>query len=646
MARMLPVAGAFHSSLVESAQASLSGAIASAPMHSPKIPVYGNSTARPYDSDINAIRNQLSQHLLSPVEFVSQIKTMYEDGARIFVEVGPKSILTKLVGQILNGTEHTVVSLDAQGGGLRGLLLALGTLAVRGIDINLTALFEGRDVQALDLSRLVELTRKPQLPPTTWLVNGGGVRHISEEISYTGKLPPLTLETATQAKAVEVEHRGKEEKFPVLGQAHEQRLDSPALAQLNPAPPKHSPVPPLPSSDFAQPSTTPLQMSTPTPNHGASQPQVPSVSPTNYQNPVSADAAVVAYQAYQQTMRQFLTLQEQVMQQFLSGSQTSQIVPQTPAATPPAQIPAAQPNLSNGNYNGNGARKHPDIVTANSTPVPTPNALIPPQPVPPPRVIVEPTVEPVLPSAPATPAKSAIPDNEALLRSPLASPLGRSADRSELMQILLRLVSDRTGYPVEMLGLDQDLEAELGIDSIKRVEILGALQKTLPSPLAASIQERMESLTRVKSLNSMVEQVLSSLPTVAPTTAPTVQTPTSVGAKSLTPLPDRMALTQTLLTLVSDRTGYPTEMLGLDQDLEAELGIDSIKRVEILGALQKSLPEPLAASMQSDMDSLTRVKSLNGIVEKLLATIAPVPALEEKNGLGKHLSGGKASHAM
>jgi malonyl CoA-acyl carrier protein transacylase len=628
MARMLPVAGAFHSSLVESAQASLSGAIASAPMQSPKIPVYGNSTARPYDSDINAIRNQLSRHLLSPVEFVSQIKTMYDDGARIFVEVGPKSILSKLVGQILNGTEHTVVSLDAQGGGLRGLLLALGTLAVRGININLTALFEGRDVQALELSRLVELTRKPQLPPTTWLVNGGGVRHISEEISYTGKLPPLTLETATQAKAVKVEHREKEEKPLVLGQAQEQRPDSPAMAQTNQAPPKHSPVPPLPSSKFAQQPTTPLQMSTPTPNHGASQPQVPSVSQTNHQPPVSADAAVVAYQAYQQTMRQFLTLQEQVMQQFLSGSQTSQIVPPTPAATPPAQIPAAQPNLSNGNYNGNGARKHPSVAMAHSAPVPTPNALTPPEPVPPPRVIVEPTVEPVLPCAPPTPAKSAIPE------------------RSELMQTLLRLVSDRTGYPIEMLGLDQDLEAELGIDSIKRVEILGALQKTLPSPLAASIQERMESLTRVKSLYSMVEQILSSLPTVAPTATPTVQTPTSVGVQSLTPLPDKITLTQTLLNLVSDRTGYPTDMLGLDQDLEAELGIDSIKRVEILGALQKSLPEPLAATMQSDMDSLTRVKSLNGIVEKLLATIALVPGVEEKDGLGKHLSGGKASHAM
>ena len=41
----------------------------------------------------------------------------------------------------------------------------------------------------------------------------------------------------------------------------------------------------------------------------------------------------------------------------------------------------------------------------------------------------------------------------------------------------MSLVSDRTGYPVEMLDLDQDIEADLGIDSIKRVEIIGGLQK-------------------------------------------------------------------------------------------------------------------------------------------------------------------------
>jgi acyl transferase domain-containing protein/NAD(P)H-dependent flavin oxidoreductase YrpB (nitropropane dioxygenase family)/acyl carrier protein len=598
MARMLPVAGAFHSSLVASAQASLSGAIASASMQPPKIPIYANSTARPYDTDINAIRSQLSQHLLSPVEFVGQINAMYEDGARVFVEVGPKSILTKLVGQILADRNHTVVSLDGGGGGLKGLLIALGTLAVRGVDLNLTGLFKGRDVQPLDLSDLVELTRKPQLAPTTWLLNGGSARPQSEVVGYAGKLPPLSLETA--ARAIQEKERQEEHQ-------REEELRK----TLHPTEKLAAPVPPAPTptlTELAVQSTTALPMSTPTPEQGASQPSVPpALLSDNHQAPTSGDAALMAYQAYQQTMRQFLTLQEQVMQQFLgSGSQMGPLRPQNPAAIPTPMMPDRQPHATNGKHNGNGAATNP-------TPVPKPRELHAPKPVIHPEAIESPTVEPLLSSQAPAISLSSLPDtvSEATPQEP-AEP--NPVNRTSLLQILLRLVSDRTGYPIEMLGLDQDLEAELGIDSIKRVEILGALQKNLPDSLAASIRERMENLTRVKSLNGIAEQLLSPVPTAASAPAPSPQMPT---AQPLTPGLDKTALIKTLLRLVSDRTGYPIEMLGLDQDLEAELGIDSIKRVEILGALQKSLPASLTANVQSKMESLTRVKSLNGIVAQL-----------------------------
>ena len=56
-----------------------------------------------------------------------------------------------------------------------------------------------------------------------------------------------------------------------------------------------------------------------------------------------------------------------------------------------------------------------------------------------------------------------------------------------------------------------------------------------------------------------------------------------------------MSLKQSLLEVVSEKTGYPTEMLDLGMDMEADLGIDSIKRVEILGAMQEKYPEPSAS---------------------------------------------------
>lgn len=474
MARMLPVAGAFHSSLVASAQVSLAGAIASSPMELPKIPVYANSTARPYEVCLDAIREQLSQHLLSPVEFVGQINAMYDDGARVFLEVGPKSILTKLVGQILADKDHTVVSLDGHGGGLRGLLIALGTLAVKGVGINLTALFAGRDVQALDLTKLLELTHLPKLPATTWLINGGGARQMSETVAIPGKLPPLSLE-ATQAQHT----AAPIEKTPLPRQETKIVAETPIpLAQE------------MPSQNFVQP-TTALPMSTETGSFQA-----------NYQSTPTQDAALIAYQEYQQTMRQFLSLQEQVMMQFLGSSQQivpPQMTPMQIAPTPPNNARLVTPqSIPQPTTNGNGNGKHYGNGVA-STPVPTVTQVTPPivtTPVPTVTQVTPPTVTTSVPTV-----------NQ--IQTPIVAPVevpSTLPDKMQLTQMLLQLVSDRTGYPIDMLGLDQDLEAELGIDSIKRVEIMGALQKTLPQ-VAATVQSKMETLTRVKSLNGIVEQL-------------------------------------------------------------------------------------------------------------------------------------------
>ena len=48
-------------------------------------------------------------------------------------------------------------------------------------------------------------------------------------------------------------------------------------------------------------------------------------------------------------------------------------------------------------------------------------------------------------------------------------------ENSQLAEMLLRVVSEKVCYPAVMLELSMDMEADLGIDSIKRVEIFGAL---------------------------------------------------------------------------------------------------------------------------------------------------------------------------
>ena len=66
---------------------------------------------------------------------------------------------------------------------------------------------------------------------------------------------------------------------------------------------------------------------------------------------------------------------------------------------------------------------------------------------------------------------------------PQAAPARSSAPQKNIPAIetcLLEVVSHLTGYPVEMLALDMDIEADLGIDSIKRVEILATLEEKMP----------------------------------------------------------------------------------------------------------------------------------------------------------------------
>src|SRR5208337_198565 len=83
-------------------------------------------------------------------------------------------------------------------------------------------------------------------------------------------------------------------------------------------------------------------------------------------------------------------------------------------------------------------------------------------------------------------------------------------------------------------------------------------------------------------------------------------------AAAATPAPT-VALAEVLLQVVAEKTGYPVEMLELDMQLDDDLGIDSIKRVEILSALQDRLPEAPAVKP----DHLGTLRTLRQIIDFL-----------------------------
>jgi acyl carrier protein len=77
---------------------------------------------------------------------------------------------------------------------------------------------------------------------------------------------------------------------------------------------------------------------------------------------------------------------------------------------------------------------------------------------------------------------------------------------------------------------------------------------------------------------------------------------------------DVEALGQNLLEIVGEKTGYPIEMLELEMDMETDLGIDSIKRVEILGTVQERFPN----LPQPNLEDLAELRTLGQIVDFLM----------------------------
>jgi len=99
----LPVSGAFHSPLMDSAGQSLAEALAKMTVKAPRIPVVANVTARPYGS-VEEIPELLVRQLVEPVRWFQSVEHMAKLGAEHFVEVGPGKVLQGLIRRILPGT--------------------------------------------------------------------------------------------------------------------------------------------------------------------------------------------------------------------------------------------------------------------------------------------------------------------------------------------------------------------------------------------------------------------------------------------------------------------------------------------------------------------------------------------------------------
>jgi acyl transferase domain-containing protein/NAD(P)H-dependent flavin oxidoreductase YrpB (nitropropane dioxygenase family)/NAD(P)-dependent dehydrogenase (short-subunit alcohol dehydrogenase family)/acyl carrier protein len=468
------VGAAFHSPIVSPAADPLTSLIRTLPLKPPGIAVYSNQSANRYPDDVEDLRHLLARQLPSPIQFVAEIERMYADGARVFLSVGPKSAQNSMIREILRGKTHRVVSCDDGSGGLEGLLRSLAALSAEGAELNLAPLWSDRDCRLLD-ETLAAALRGPAPKPHMWLLNGGGARQFG-----TPPLPVLTVEEATEMRV-----RGS-----VTG-----------VQTFRPT------VPPLVSK---------LQAKAELPGElrGAASPPVPAnrrqLGEENKkmaadEPPGAREAALIQFQG---TMKRFLEAQESVMLAYLTAETRPNARPVLQPMRPTAPITRANRPLlglpPDGQHRYTNSTK--DRKSGQASEAITVSAGNAPQHSP----VLAPAVEPspymngthfdgTRISADNTPSGNTTPNHAATTK---AAPF----DRAALIDRLMDLVQDRTGYPRDVLGMDQNLEADLGIDSIKRVEIVGALLKWLPAAVQAGLGE---ALTAQKTLNGILDLLWS-----------------------------------------------------------------------------------------------------------------------------------------
>ena len=460
----LPVAGAFHTDLVAGIRAPLAEAASRAVAAGPDRPVYSNLDARPYPGDVAAIAAQVGEHAVRPVRFAATIEAMHADGARVFVEVGPGSVLTGLVGSILGDRPHLAVACDsASKPGIRSLLLSLARLVAAGVPARFDRLADGRATRTLNLANLPVGDGSPAPSPTTWLVNGSRSRPIGQaEPKRLGQAPEILGLDRPTRPAIAAATNGHAPKSN--GQTN---LVTNGHATSSNGTGHHSPG--GPSNGKVMIPTKPTEVRPPSP-----------MSPVPVAAGGSTEERVLA--SFQETMRVFLDVQRSTMLAYL-GSRSDAPRPAAPVLTPPVAPPRAAVDLPPAIGERLAARPAPALAPV-AMPVPVP---------PPPTPVAE--VARPLPITPPPAPEPTAPEP--------TTPMGRDAVATRLVEI----VRDRTGYPAEMLGLDLDLEADLGIDSIKRVEILGSLRDSVAALAAATDGATMDVLSRARTLGAIVDRV-------------------------------------------------------------------------------------------------------------------------------------------
>ncbi|MBD2138882.1 acyltransferase domain-containing protein [Anabaena sp. FACHB-1237] len=640
----LPVSAAFHTPLIAFAQKSFAIATKSVIFQSPKIPVFSNVTSRQYGTDTITIQRTLESHLASSVLFKQEIENIYGAGGYCFVEFGPKRILSNLVKDTLGHRPHVTISLNPSSSknSDRSLREAVVQLRVLGMQLSsidpyklpsVIAKTPEKKTLSVKLKGINYVSEKTKNAFVEALNDGHKIgstlQEITPVIEEQKAIVNMDLTTLISEKSQPISHsNGHQSNGNGNGNGNYQTIctiKKSEIAELNmQTPDNQTPAKILSSLEkllnkFQENQSENLQVHGTYLNHQMEYAktffQLMQQQNSLFANAKSSEELAqikeVVMESLERSMMQFhaqqgetLRIHEQYLQEQVEYTKNFfQLIQQeysqlisgedfiAEISTVKEPIKAPVPTLVNLSNN---------IVE--------PQAIVESKPAETkPEIIAKPVIENlVMVTSTSIVEKAAEKVEEKIATLTIVEP--ETVNLDDIGNNLLNITSEKTGYPIEMLEMDMDMEADLGIDSIKRVEILGALQEmypNLPKPNLEELSEKrtigqvVEYLQRQTAVSAPINvkevvkevqpiAVIPNIPDFVPEllekVKPTIDESTAQDSS------DYADLAQTLLHITSEKTGYPVEMLELDMDMEADLGIDSIKRVEILGAMQEAYP--------------------------------------------------------
>lgn len=126
--------------------------------YAPTCDVYSCAAADRLPSGLKALRDDVAERWAKPVRFRETVRKMYADGYRVFLEVGPRGLLTAAVADILKGEDHAAIALNSiHRSGRLQMQHAVGQLVALGAKFDLSLEFARRHARKLDFDSALSL---------------------------------------------------------------------------------------------------------------------------------------------------------------------------------------------------------------------------------------------------------------------------------------------------------------------------------------------------------------------------------------------------------------------------------------------------------------------------------------------------------